>query len=113
MEHIIDSLLFLAKPDKKNLYKNLNITEKTQEIIEKYNTTNSILYIHDKKGIRKNINDELYKRILCNLIENAVKYKSDGDISINLSQNKLTISNNIHKNLSKVEEKNILKAFYQ
>jgi K+-sensing histidine kinase KdpD len=77
MERIIESLLFLAKPGESNIQKDLNITKKTEEIIEKYNQENRIEYTHEKKNIIKKISEELYSRILCNLIENAIKYKSE------------------------------------
>lgn len=77
MERIIESLLFLAKPGESNEKKELNITKKTEEIIEKYKNENPIHYTHEKKHIFKKTNEELYNRILCNLIENAIKYKSE------------------------------------
>lgn len=113
MEHIIDSLLFLAKPEKQNKDENINMSEKTLEIIEKYNTHNSIIFIKPKKIIIKAINEELYKRILCNLIENAIKYKSEGDIQVSISKESIIISNPISQNMSTGEIKNITKIFYQ
>lgn len=77
MERIIESLLFLAKPGESNNQKDLNITKKTEEIIEKYSQENTIKYTHEKKNILKKSSEELYNRILCNLIENAIKYKSE------------------------------------
>jgi signal transduction histidine kinase len=77
MENIIESLLFLAKPGESNSEKELNITKKTEEIIEKYKHENDIQFSHEKKPILKKSSEELYSRILCNLIENAIKYKSD------------------------------------
>lgn len=77
MENIIESLLFLAKPNESNSEKELNITKKTEEIIEKYKPVNEIHFIHDQKNVFKKSSEELYNRILCNLIENAIKYKSD------------------------------------
>lgn len=77
MERIIESLLFLAKPGEANEKEELNITKKTEEIIEKYKNETPIQYTHEKKHIYKQANEELYNRILCNLIENAIKYKSE------------------------------------
>lgn len=76
MERIIESLLFLAKPGETNSKKDINITKKTEEIIERYSNDATITYHHEKKDIYKKSNDELYTRILCNLVENAIKYKS-------------------------------------
>ncbi|MBP9780174.1 HAMP domain-containing histidine kinase [Candidatus Gracilibacteria bacterium] len=113
MEHIIESLLFLAKPNKGNTQQEINLTKKTEEIIQKYNNNNTIEFIHDKKHVQKKSSEELYTRILCNLIENAIKYKSEGDIIVQLTKNNITISNTIDYNMSEVEQKNITKAFYQ
>ena len=76
MERIIESLLFLAKPDQGMTKTDINITTKTEEIISKYTPENPIKYTSDKKYIHKHGSTELYTRILCNLIENAIKYKS-------------------------------------
>jgi signal transduction histidine kinase len=37
MEHIIDSLLFLAKPDGKNNQQEIDLIRKTEEILSRYN----------------------------------------------------------------------------
>lgn len=76
MERIIESLLFLAKPDQGMTKTDINITTKTEEIISKYTPENAIKLSSEKKDIYKNGSTELYTRILCNLIENAIKYKS-------------------------------------
>lgn len=77
MQRIIESLLFLAKPDGSDLRKELDITSKTLEIIEKYIPENPIKFTSDKKHIHAKCSGELYGRILCNLIENAIKYRSE------------------------------------
>ena len=113
MERIIESLLFLAKPEESNKKEELNITKKTEDIIEKYTNETPIQYVHEKKHIFKKINEELYNRILCNLIENAIKYRSEWEIKIELTKKNITISNNIDHDLSEIEVKNITKIFYQ
>lgn len=113
MERIIESLLFLAKPGESNNTKELNVTKKTEEIIEKYTIETPIQYIHEKKNIFKKINEELYNRILCNLIENANKYKSDWEIKIELTKKNITISNSIDHDLNEIDIKNITQIFYQ
>ena len=77
MERIIESLLFLAKPDGSDLRRELDITAKTIEIIEKYIPENPIKFTSKKTHIHTKCSGELYSRILCNLIENAIKYKSE------------------------------------
>lgn len=113
MEHIIDSLLFLAKPDGKNNHQSINLVKKTEEIISKYQTEAIITFKSKSKNITKLTNDDLYTRIICNLIENAIKYKSGWEIDIILNNEYISISNSIEKNLSEVEQKNIIKVFYQ
>ena len=113
MERIIESLLFLAKPDGIDTHKDMDITIKTSEIISKYTPETSIIFTHDKKHIHKEINEELYSRILCNLIENAIKYRSDWDISIDLTKKGIKISNQIDHEMSIEEQSNLTKVFYQ
>lgn len=113
MERIIESLLFLAKPGESSEKKELNITKKTEEIIQKYKDENPIQFTHEKKHIFKKTNEELYNRILCNLIENSIKYKSEWEINIELTKNNIIISNIIDHDFSEIEEKNLTKVFYQ
>ena len=77
MEHIIDSLLFLAKPKQNNLTKKIDLIKKTQEIITRYQDKAEINLDIKAKVIYQNIDEELYNRIITNLIENAIKYKSE------------------------------------
>lgn len=113
MERIIESLLFLAKPNWTDEKKQLDITKKTEEIIEKYKDENSIKYTHEKKHLWKEANEELYTRVLCNLIENAIKYKSVWDITVVINKNSIIITNTIENNLSDDERRKITKVFYQ
>lgn len=113
MERIIETLLFLAKPDGSDLRKELDITSKTREIIEKYIPENPIKFISDKKHIHAKCSRELYSRILCNLVENAIKYKSEWDIVITLSKKGLYITNQINNNMSDEERSSLTKLFYQ
>jgi hypothetical protein len=113
MEHIIDSLLFLAKPDGKNNLEDINLTKKTEEIVEKYKNEATIIFISKSKSIIQSTNTDLYDRIVCNLIENAIKYKSGWEVHISLNHDNISITNDIEKNLSDIEQRNILNAFYQ
>ncbi len=113
MERIIESLLFLAKPDASMIQSDIDITRKTQEIIAKYTPENSIKLQSDKKHIHKNGSEELYTRIICNLIENAIKYKSGWDINIELTKSGLIISNSIQADISRDELSHLTKVFYQ
>lgn len=113
MERIIESLLFLAKPNNQNHKIEIDITSKSEEIISKYSPETGIIYTHDTKHIHKEINEELYSRILYNLIENAIKYRSTGDILIHLNRKNIKISNQIDHELSIEEQSNLTKVFYQ
>lgn len=77
MEHIIDSLLFIAKPKTTITTQNINLNKKTQEIITRYQDKAEINLTIQSKRIYQKIDEELYNRILTNLIENAIKYKSE------------------------------------
>ena len=78
MEHIIESLLFLAKPTKnKDENKKIDIIKLTEDSIEKYKLKEDIQWKTVNTNIRENIDPELYRRMLTNLIENAIKYKSE------------------------------------
>ncbi len=113
MEHIIDSLLFLAKPDGKNNPQTVDLIRKTHEILSRYEIVWNIQLHHKSKNIIKSVDEELYTRIVCNLLENAIKYKSEWNIDIFLENNHLFISNTIWDDMSKSEQENILKVFYQ
>lgn len=113
MEHIIDSLLFLAKPKQNNLTKKIDLIKKTQEIITRYQDKAEINLDIKAKVIYQNIDEELYNRIITNLIENAIKYKSEWVIQIKLDSHWMKIINSIEQDLSDQEQKNILKVFYQ
>jgi hypothetical protein len=63
MERIIESLLFLAKPDESNSKKEINITKKTEEIIEKYKNEATIIYSHEKKNLIKKSFRKLRQKI--------------------------------------------------
>jgi two-component system, OmpR family, sensor histidine kinase CiaH len=113
MERIIESLLFLAKPDTVSVDREIDITTKTEDIIAKYTPEHPIRYKSEKKYIYKNGSEELYSRILCNLIENAIKYKSGWDIIVDLSKSGISISNQVTQDMSTDELSRLTKVFYQ
>jgi signal transduction histidine kinase len=76
MEKIIETLLFLAKPDKSHTQmENIDIGALMEDILEEYHNDTIQLKISKNKTHLQG-NRELLKRVLMNLIENAIKYKS-------------------------------------
>ena len=75
MERIIETLLFLAKPDEeKSSQEKVNIIYEIETLLENYD--DSIKFSHSKKNIIIFTHKELLKRVLTNLIDNALKYYS-------------------------------------
>jgi len=98
MEHIIESLLFLAKPTRNNIEnRKVNIVKLTEECIEKYRAKDNIQWETENIDISENIDSELYKRMLSNLIENAIKYKSEWNVCIEIKDTILSIKNTVEK----------------
>ena len=114
MEHIIESLLFLAKPTKnKDENKKIDIIRLTEDSIEKYKLKEDIQWKTVNTNIRENIDPELYRRMLTNLIENAIKYKSEWSVFIEIKDNTLSIKNTIEKDIPEEELIKLTKSFYQ
>lgn len=51
--------------------------------------------------------------MLCNLIDNALKYKSEGTVEISFQRKTLRISNNIDHEISPEVLQRLTEAFYQ
>lgn len=113
MEKIIDTLLLIAKPTlETHIDEVIDLRHITQSIIDEYNNPEITLHA-PKKKIPIRWNTELFKRILMNLIDNALKYKSTWLIDITLEPNSLTISNHIEKDIPHETLKKLTQAFYQ
>lgn len=113
MEHIIDTLLLLANPNKHREKKeNLELTTTTKKLLENYSEAD-IDYTHPEKDIHLECAPELYKRILSNLVENALKYRSTGTVIVELESHRLTIKNTIQRDLNPEELEKLTEAFYQ
>lgn len=113
MERIIETLLFLSSPHKTSLEKEkIDIKKLTKEVIETYHDSD----IHFEAG-KGNINlithEELWKRILTNLLDNAKKYKSTGNIEVHLTPKSFTISNTVDHTLENHTLEKLTEAFYQ
>ncbi len=114
MEHIIESLLFLAKPTRNtNENKKIDIIKITEECIEKYKLQEDIQWEKWNNQIKESIDGELYKRMFTNLIENAIKYKSGWSILVEIKDTVLSIKNTIEKEIPEEELLKLTKSFYQ
>ncbi len=114
MEHIIESLLFLAKPwMKKDEMEKINIANLTTEYLQQYKETKDEIQLNIKWTPHVYGKKELYKRMFSNLIENALKYKSEGKIEITIHEWFLEIKNHIQKDIPKEEIQKLTKSFYQ
>jgi signal transduction histidine kinase len=114
MEHIINSLLFLAKPDNNHTPKEKTNLTKELQIIEETYGQDDMNITYPKKPLIKELHKELFRRIMNNLIENARKYRKDGSaIDISLSEKNIRIENLIDREFTEGELQNLTKAFYQ
>ena len=113
MERTIDTLLFMANPEKRFTEKEkIDIVEITQHVIESYKE-DKLEFHSNRKRILLEGNMELYKRILTNLIENAIKYRSDGPITIILTAKTLKITNAIDHDIEALKLARFTEKFYQ
>jgi len=114
MEHIIESLLFLAKPwMTKEEMKKLDIVKLSKECLEKYEERKSDIQFKIDETPLIYGEQELYKRMLSNLIENALKYKSEWKVEVLIGKGFLEIKNSIEENIPKEQIEKLTKSFYQ
>jgi two-component system, OmpR family, sensor histidine kinase CiaH len=114
MEHIIESLLFLAKPGiAKEKIKEIDIQKLTEECREKYQKSKDDIHIKVLKKWKVYGESELYKRMISNLIDNAIKYKSEWFIEITIEEWFIEIQNRVSENISQEQIEKLTKSFYQ
>ncbi len=107
MENIISSLLFLAE----------NPKNKVSDKVSFYDILNE--FKNEKIDIKK-ISDfeiiwdkNLFKILVKNLIENALKYSIDKKVNIEINRNEIIFSNKIDKNIKKEELEKYFEIFYK
>ena len=113
IENIINSLLFLIQ--KRSSGENYEI-KNLSNIIKKSGAKFPQLTIdfdNFHTEIQKEINEDLFILLVENIFENAHKYSSDKKITISLNEKSLKFNNQIEKNLSTKELKQIEEIFYQ
>ena len=113
IENIINSLLFLIQ--KRSNGENYEI-KNLSNIIKKSGAKFPQLTIDFDSfhtEIQKEINEDLFILLVENIFENAHKYSSDKKITISLNEKFLKFNNQIGKNLSAKELKQIEEIFYQ
>ncbi|MDD2693930.1 MAG: HAMP domain-containing sensor histidine kinase [Candidatus Gracilibacteria bacterium] len=113
MERTIDTLLLMANPKKHfHTSEKIDINTLTEDIASSYENEE----IHFSQDKKKNIiegNPELYRRVVMNLIENALKYKSEGIINVIIKSGILTISNTVDCEMDTETIQKLTEAFYQ
>ncbi|MDO4873866.1 MAG: HAMP domain-containing sensor histidine kinase [Candidatus Gracilibacteria bacterium] len=113
IENIINSLLFLIQKRSSGEYyeiKNLaNIIKKSSEKFPQL----SVNFENFETEIQKEINEDLFILLVENIFENAHKYSSDEKISVSLNEKFLKFGNQVERNLSTKELKQIEEIFYQ
>ena len=113
IENIINSLLFLIQ--KRSNGENYEI-KNLSNIIKKSGAKFPQLTIdfdNFHTEIQQEINEDLFILLVENIFENAYKYSSDKKITISLNEKSLKFNNQIEKNLSAKELKQIEEIFYQ
>jgi len=113
MERTIDTLLLMANPKKHfHTSEKIDINTLTEDIASSYENEE----IHFSQDKKKNViewNPELYRRVVMNLIENALKYKSEWIINITVKSGILTISNTVDCEMDIETIQKLTEAFYQ
>jgi signal transduction histidine kinase len=113
MEQIINALLFLSENSIIKDKEKLNFSNLVKEIVSQQETKKKFELELKEKKIFIETDPILLKRLITNLIENAIKYTTDDTIYISLSKKKLSIKNKTNMVLSNEEAKNFLEPFYQ
>lgn len=116
--NIVDKLLSLAKLDKMSLERRkFNVSDSVNQVIDMFSEQMAEKKIKTKYKLyseKEIVGDSgLFKILVANLVDNAIKYNTPGGkIKIVLDNKRLTVSNS-GKQISKVEISKIFDRFYQ
>lgn len=111
IEQLIESLLFLAKPQNTNMpTTSLSINSLIQSCIAKYKH----LHVDFCKNtdIHKNVDEDLFCTMIQNLVHNAIKYGT-GNVTLRTQSDRIIIQNSIDTPLTKKELSQLTELFYQ
>lgn len=116
--NIVDKLLSLAKLDKMSLERTrFNASEATEQVIDMFHeqiSSKKLKLIKELDGQKELVGDPgLYKILIANLIDNAVKYNVDrGELTVKLTSKSITVSNT-GKQIDELEVHKVFDRFYQ
>lgn len=115
MENIINVLLTFS--ESLNIYekKSLNLENFLKDFINIFfsNEKSKIKIENNEFNFYIETNEVLFKRIIKNLLENALKYTTNWEVFIKIENKKLIFKNKIEKEFSKEDLENFLTKFYR
>lgn len=92
---VLEKINYFEKPE----YTEVCITDLAQKIIDRFQSTNVELLISAKSGDESYMTDyRMLKKIINNLIENAIKYSVDNNVQIEFYANRITVKNSCNNN---------------
>lgn len=115
MVSIIDILLTFSETVNINEKEDLNLENLLKSYISKYfyESKNKIFITNKEFNFYIETNLVLFKRVIRNLLENALKYSLDWDVFIKIENNKIIFENSIEKDFSKEELEKLTSKFYR
>ena len=115
MVSIIDILLTFSETVNINEKEDLNLENLLKSYISKYfyESKNKICITNKEFNFYIETNLVLFKRVIRNLLENALKYSLDWDVFIKIENNKIIFENSIEKDFIKEELEKLTSKFYR
>lgn len=121
---IIEDILSLAESEGGALKLNLspvNLNQLLSELVDIFQPSsedknNALIFSSSEKEVVANLDTKLFKRVIANLLDNAMKYCSDGTISVTLETIKDTILIRVKDNgpgIAENEKDKIFDRFYR
>ncbi|ATU04973.1 hypothetical protein BKN14_00770 [Candidatus Gracilibacteria bacterium HOT-871] len=115
MINIIDVLLSFSESLNISERENINIENFLKSYINTYfSTQKQKIFIENKEfNLSVETNQILFRRIIRNLIENALKYSLDGEVFIKIQNQKIIFENSIKNTFSNQEIQKLFTKFYR
>ncbi|MBB1565204.1 HAMP domain-containing histidine kinase [Candidatus Gracilibacteria bacterium] len=115
MINIIDVLLSFSESLNISERENINIENFLKSYINTYfSTQKQKIFIENKEfNLSVETNQILFRRVIRNLIENALKYSLDGEVFIKIQNQKIIFENSIKNTFSNQEIQKLFTKFYR